>query len=348
MESAYQLGSERNRFLNGKAMPITFVVTEDCNLACKYCYVTGKNDSSAMSFEVAKKAVDYALENFKDQPGVIWDFMGGEPLLEIELIDKICDYIKKKMYLQDHHWFNNYSINITTNGLLYSEPKVQEFIKKNENKLSIVFSLDGNKKKHNSQRVKPDGSGSYEEIIDNVPQWLEQFPNATTKVTFASDDLKYLKDSIIHLWELGIKDVMANLVYEDVWKKGDEKILEKQMKELADYIIDNKLWTEYHCGLFDDNIGYPLSKERLKDNWCTAGQNMLAVDYKGDFYPCTRYLDPCLENKEPHTIGNVDEGINPDLLRPLLALDTFSQSPEKCIDCQVAAGFGWCQAFNYD
>ena len=38
---------------------ITFIVTKDCQLACKYCYLVGKNNKERMSFEVAKKAIDY-------------------------------------------------------------------------------------------------------------------------------------------------------------------------------------------------------------------------------------------------------------------------------------------------
>ena len=42
---------------------ITFIVTKDCQLACKYCYLVGKNNKERMSFTVAKKAVDYILQN---------------------------------------------------------------------------------------------------------------------------------------------------------------------------------------------------------------------------------------------------------------------------------------------
>ncbi len=49
----------------------------------------------------------------------MWDFIGGEPTLELPLIDKIVDYIKQRMYLLDHPWFNEYMISIGTNGLLY-------------------------------------------------------------------------------------------------------------------------------------------------------------------------------------------------------------------------------------
>ena len=63
----------------GNAKSITFIVTENCQLRCKYCYISGKNSLNRMSFDVAKKAIDYILENqhlFEEQ-SVVWDFMGG-------------------------------------------------------------------------------------------------------------------------------------------------------------------------------------------------------------------------------------------------------------------------------
>ena len=91
------------------------------------------------------------------------------------------------------------------------------------------------------QRVFPDGSGSYDIIRKNVDLWLTQF-DGSTKVTFASDDLPLLKESIIQLLNDGIKDISANVVFEDVWKEGDDQVFEEQLKQLADYIIDNDLY----------------------------------------------------------------------------------------------------------
>ena len=45
------------------AKSITFIVTKDCQLACKYCYLVGKNSKERMSWEVAKQAIDYVLDH---------------------------------------------------------------------------------------------------------------------------------------------------------------------------------------------------------------------------------------------------------------------------------------------
>lgn len=175
---------------------ITFCVTEECNLRCKYCYMIGKNSFHRMNIETAKRAVDFFLSQPYTEEAVVWDFIGGEPTLEIDLIEQIVEYIQLQTFKLKHPWFTKYTISVGSNGLLYDSPQVQKFIMRHRSHLSFSITIDGNKEKHDLQRVRPDGSGSYDTVAQNVKLWLKQFPNAITKVTFASDDLPMLKDSI--------------------------------------------------------------------------------------------------------------------------------------------------------
>ena len=235
--------------------------------------------------------------------------MGGEAFIEMDLIDKISSYLTLKMYELDHPWFNNYRFSFSTNGILYGSKKVQDFIEKHKTHISIGITIDGTKKKHDLQRVYPDGSGSYDDVVKNIPLWLKQFPEASTKVTVASDDLPYIKESVLHIWQLGIKNVNINVVFEDVWREGDDKILEAQLIQLANHIIENEKYTEYFCSFFSDFLGKPMN---IKDNqnWCGSGRKMLAVDYKGDFYPCNRFMNFSMANKPGRPIGNCFDGMN--------------------------------------
>lgn len=334
----------------GLSKEITFIVTKDCQLACKYCYLVGKNAKERMTWEVAKEAIDYILdreEEFRDE-SVIWDFIGGEPFLEIDLIDKICDYIKMEMYRRDHHWFNSYRFSFSTNGINYHEAKVQQFIKKNHNHLSIGITIDGTELKHDLNRVyKHSEKGSYKDVVRNIPLWLEQFPGAATKVTISSPDIPYIKESVLHLYDLGIKEVNINCVFENVWKEGDDILFEDQLTQLADAIIDHDLYRDHACSFFAEFIGKPMDPERDNQNWCGAGM-MLAVDAAGNFYPCTRFAQYSLRSKPAWIIGNIHDGIDKNKLRPFLTLDRTTQSPRECIECEVASGCAWCQGENYD
>ncbi len=206
-----------------EARNITFIVTKDCQLACKYCYLVGKNEKERMSFDIARRAIDYILdhETAFEEESVVWDFIGGEPFLEIDLIDQICDYLKSEMYRRNHHWFNSYRFSFSTNGINYDSEKVQRFIEKNHEHLSIGITIDGTEMKHDLNRVyKGSEKGSYQSVVRNIPLWLKQFSNAATKVTISSADIPYIKESVLHLYSLGIHEVNINCVFEDVWKEG--------------------------------------------------------------------------------------------------------------------------------
>lgn len=330
-----------------KERTITFIVTKDCQLVCKYCYLVGKNSSERMSLEVAKRAVDWILqsESLFLEEFVTWDFIGGEPLIEISLISQIVEYIDTRIDSLNHHWKDKYKIRITTNGILYDSNLVQEFINKYHDILNISISIDGTKRKQDLNRIFPSGKGSYDAIIGNVKKWVSQFENVATKMVISSDDLPFVFESGIHLLELGVKRLDMNLVVEDVWKDGDDRILEAQLLHFADYVIDNNLYQGRKLYIFEECIGKPFNPD-FESNPC--GSMMLSVDSKGNFYTCLRFAQYSLREKKARFVGDITNGLNYNLLRPFYAIDEFSQSTEMCKSCDVATGCRWCPAENYD
>ena len=99
-ETGYTVGRMRPEWGKGGAQSLTFVVTEDCNLRCKYCYVTHKSKGKVLNLETAKKFIDYLLTSpdIHQSDSAVLDFIGGEPLLEAKLIEDICDYFKIRAY----------------------------------------------------------------------------------------------------------------------------------------------------------------------------------------------------------------------------------------------------------
>lgn len=343
------MGKNIYMWRDGAFQSIEFVVTQECNMRCKYCYMIGKNDKNRLSIETAKKAIDYILSDdmLFEQDALAINFIGGEPLLEIELIDQICDYFKIKMYEKNHKWFNLFMINIGSNGLLYDSPKVQKFLQKNKGKVSLNITIDGTKEKHDLQRVYPNGEGTHADVLRNVKLWLKQAPLAMTKVTIGHDDMDYLKDSIIYLWNIGMNEVPANIVFEDVWKEGDDIRYYTQLRELADYVVDNHLWDKYNTTLFSERLGLPLSKIDLSGRECGSG-GMITIDASGRFYPCVRFMDYSLENQESISIGDSENGLNFEKIRAFVNCDLAHQSDKECLNCTVASECSYCLAHNYD
>ncbi len=302
-----------------------------------------------MQFDIAKRTLDYIFSEptFISESDIILDFIGGEPLLEIALINKIVSYFLYKASESNHIWQKNYTIRITTNGLLYSSDEVQQFIKNYHEHLSISISIDGNKEKTDLARIFPDGSGSYDKVIASIPLWREQFPDEGTKMTISHDDLPFVFNSVKHLISLGINKIDINPVLEDVWKTGDDKILERQLIKCADYIIEHHLENIVDLSCFEERSGIVTDNHIIPYNYGICGSFTFAVDYKGDYYTCLRFAKFSLRTKEARSIGNITEGIDWNLMRPFQTYCNQITS-DKCIKCELSNGCKICPAENYD
>lgn len=341
---------------------ITFVVTESCNLACTYCYECHKTNRR-MSKEIAKQAVDFIFDEElvngyytkEDSPSVILDFIGGEPLLEIDIIDYIVEYFKQKAFELDHPWATNYAINITTNGVLFNTKKVQDFLKRNKDTVSVGITIDGNKKLHDACRVFPDGSGSYDIVEKSIKTWLQTESKPQTKITLCPENVQYLNEALKNVWNLGITGAYTNCVFENVWKIKDARILYNEMIKLADYLLEDQNYEKYYCSLYDEGIGSSLKD---KQNWCGGNGDMLAIAPDGKCYPCIRFMKYSLSNPNvvEQPIGDIWNGLdskkkNPWLLK-LCSIDMTTQcghdDNKKCLTCPISSGCALCTGFNYD
>ncbi len=336
---------------------ITFIVTENCNLNCSYCYEKHKTQKN-MSQEVANKAVDFLFSDkiypyFKkeDVDGFIIEFIGGEPLLMPELIDSVCLNFKEQCFNKNKTWLQNSMFNMSSNGTLYFDPKVQTLLDNHKGMMSLGITIDGDKKLHDSCRLYHDGRGSYDDVERSIKHWIkkseELFPG--TKVTIAPENVMYLSDAIKHLWEnVGLKSIHANCVFEDVWEEKHEKIFYDELIKIADYLLDNELYSTYWVSLFDELIGKP--DEDLDTNGCGGNGRMLAIGTDGALYPCLRFSGHALAKNKAYSIGDVTNGINIDdpWLKDLMKVTKRSSSPQKCLNCKIATGCGLCTGYHYD
>lgn len=349
-------GPENHHVVNA-----TIQVTDACNLRCTYCYQINKS-THVMPAEVGRRFIDMILDESmgvreyhqgKTADGIILEFIGGEPFLEIDLIDELTDYFIGEMIRKNHPCATRFRISICSNGLLYFEPKVQAYIRKHFHHLSFSISIDGNKRLHDACRVLPDGSGSYDTAIAGVKHFT-QVLNGTmgSKMTLAPQNVMYTSEAVKSLIETGYDVIHLNCVYEEGWTVEHAKILYGQLKELADYMIEGGLTDKLYVSMFEQNFFRPKAEDDIQ-NWCGGNGKMISVDWKGDIYPCIRYMESSLgPDIKPLKIGNVYEGVlqteecrNCDAC--LKAVDRKTQSTEKCFHCPIAEGCAWCTAYNY-
>lgn len=332
----------------GRVNTIFFMLTRACQLRCKYCYIHEKNIPQHMDFDIVKRSVDYIIKDrdFFSMPSGIFYLFGGEVFLNIDLLDQVSGYITRRLEEEHHPWAKSFKLKISTNGLLYSSEKAQHYIKKYHQNLMISITIDGTKVKHDSQRIYADGKGSYEDTVKQIPLWLSQFPHANTKITVGRGDIPHIMESVLHIWSLGIRDVNIILAYENYWEEGDDVLLEEQLIKLADYIISHDLYKDHFCLFYNPMMGTPLTPDA---KGCGTGRRMIAIDHKGGFYPCLRFLPSSMESKKPpREIGNCYDGIDKNKLRPFQALTLINYSPSQCCECDIATGCLSCLGQNYD
>lgn len=347
--------------LGGKfCRSITFQTNENCNLCCTYCYEGHKTDR-VMTLEVAKKAIDILLSdselcknycNISDDPAVILDFIGGEPTLQLDLIDQICDYFEEQTFLKKLHIAHRFMISMSTNGTLCSTEKFRNFKKKWGHRFSYGVTVDGDKKLHDSCRVFPDGSGSFDLAIASAKEALAENPQSSTKFTLAPENIDYLIDALKYDIDMGYQIIHINCVYEEGWTIEHAKTLYKNFKEVADYILENDK-EDIIISIFDENACHPMSEED-NQNYCGGANGlMLAIDVEGNFYPCMRYMPISIgQDQEPYIIGDLEHGLcnTPEHKARLDACNNItrkSQSTDECFNCPIATGCGWCSAYNY-
>ena len=340
---------------------ITFVVTENCNFDCKYCYETCKSNKY-MTFDTAKKIVDLVFRlsqtdessfiNTNTQ-AVILEFIGGEPLLNIEVIEKTCDYFWHKALELRHRFAENFRISMISNGELYFDERVQRFIKKYKSRLSFGITIDGDKDMHDSCRVRADGSGTWEKANAAQLHYHRNYDNRlSTKVTIAPSNLQHLDRTIKYFIENGYKIIHANPVYEEEWTVEQARLYYDKLIAIADYIIGNNLQDDIYISFFRAESFRPIPEEE-QHPFCGGTGDMCAFGTDGTAYPCLRYMNMSLNGSQPEiVVGNCDRGIyqteeEKAILEDMKRVTRRSSYDDECYNCPIASGCGNCSAWSY-
>ena len=73
---------------------LTFIVTNDCNLNCSYCFQ--KKEKKTMDNNTIKTAVDFFYPFLKSDDKIYISFYGGEPLLAYDKIKYTLQLLQEK------------------------------------------------------------------------------------------------------------------------------------------------------------------------------------------------------------------------------------------------------------
>ena len=304
-------GSPKGRWIDDRASPvpplssISLNVAQTCNMSCGYCYADlGKFGGKArmMTAAVARETVDRLIASSDPGADLLVGFMGGEPLLNRELIHEIVPYATEAGSASGHR----VRFSITTNATLLTEADAKLF---STYPFCVQISIDGPPRVNDLQRPMRDGTGSYDRVIEGLKTLTangrpRQLSGRVT-VTRDSGDLLPILD---HLIACGFDDVGFAVVLVSPAPKYElrepdfdgllERMVEcgrkalKEIKAGRNYPFSNFLTAmdEIHRG---SHRPYP----------CGAGAAYLSANAEGKLYACHRLIDD-----EAFAMGDVQQG----------------------------------------
>lgn len=304
-------------------------VAHTCNLNCEYCFASqGKyhGDRALMSFEVAKQAIDFLVENSGSRKNLEVDFFGGEPLMNFEVVKEITAYCRSI----EKEKGKNFRFTLTTNGVLLDDEVIDFANKECHN---VVLSLDGRKEVHDRLRKTVNGQGSYDVIVPKFQHFVERRGNRGYYIrgTFTHHNTDFTED-IFYMADLGFTELSMEpvvcppddpyaLTYDDL------PVLFEQYEILAKDMLrrekEGKPITFYHY-MLDLNAG-PCIYKRISG--CGSGTEYMAVTPWGDLYPCHQFVG----NPE-YLLGNVYDGVtNPAVQNEFKLCNAYARP--DCQDC---------------
>lgn len=350
----------KNQSLDTGVRNVTLQVTDDCCCACTYCY-QGHKGKRYMKPETAQACIDLLFKMYKENTdikavihnktlGIVLDFIGGEPLLNLPIIDYSCDYFLNKCLELNHPWLEKWRISMISNGAKYFESDTQKFLDKFNGFVSFGITLDGPKDVHNACRIYHNGDGNFDDAYAAFKDCQKRFGCDSTKVTISPENLPIINQLIDFFVNEGIHHINANPVYEHNWTNQEAFVYYQQLKIIADKLLKN--YPNVTTSLFSEYIGRPLPQTDTQ-TWCGGLGMMLAFDPDGKAFPCIRYMESSLGKDQPEVIvGDCWHGIyntpkTIQIYEDLTSVTRKSQSTIACFNCPIASGCAYCAAWNY-
>ena len=311
-------------------------ITESCNLTCNYCIYSGNyegertNTGKQMSFETAKKAIDFFMPRSNSNNALI-GLYGGEPLNNSELIKRIAQYVKTT-------YPDNPVVLSMTSNFVEAGSHLEMIL---ENDMYANISIDGPKEVHDTQRKTLQGEPTYDKIIKNLqdlekksPGYVKSHIGVNGTVAESKHFPKSIDYFIQHDHEFnGMR--LGNAESKGTDEEKDNSGVIPSLLEYAGAYIDQVVSDEQPPKvlkrLFDDPVKavYMRSEQQMPETLrlegaCFPGERKLFVDTDGSFYMCEKF-------GKRAQIGNVDKGIDSEAVTRYI--DDFTQiRNEACTD----------------
>ncbi|MDC7290404.1 Cys-rich peptide radical SAM maturase CcpM [Blautia schinkii] len=358
--SEHAINEYYESFLDHNLSQITIQVTQKCNLNCEYCVYSGNyynrtHSDKIMSYDMAKKAIEYILLHSSNSEHLAISFYGGEPLLAFELIKKCVEFAENEFEGRVIRF------NFTTNGTLLTEEKF-DFLVRHD--FSILISLDGPEEVHDKNRkFANSGKGSFKVMMKNVKRLKELYPDFYNKnVAFNS-----VMDPSVSLSKIcdftACNEIVKNsrfssTVVNDIYAKNKTVFSVDFLEKYEYYKFLTFLWK---LGRLAEQDIAPLMRQHFsslrrtgkilemysqselpikghRGGPCIPGVRKLFVTTDGWLYPCERVS----ETSRASRIGHIDTGV--DIEKALALLNIEKVTSKDCRNCWAYSYCDMCVA----
>ena len=327
-------------------------VTNDCNLACRYCFV--EQHPNYMTLDVAKDAVHFLNNNAKKAnatPGIT--FFGGDPTLCWDSVVKpLVWYIRNDLNMP-------FALSMTTNGVLLDKERIDYL---NQYNVGVMLSIDGEQETQDFNRPLHNGSSSFRALKDNISLLLQSNPGMTFRSTLIPETCGHIYENIQFAQACGYTNffLIPNVFQE--WSSEAKAVAEEGIRTYTDYFIDSfRIGKKaIRCSTLEDGLRkIPKLNSAVSLNQCrrctTAYQKcglgaagFGSIDYRGNIYACQE-MASCKGDGDPFYIGTIYRGTDDARRNKLIAkFDANSITGDECAKCRlVRICDGGCIANNY-
>lgn len=291
-----------NTIANGSILSITIILTRNCNFRCRYCYETFENKN--LSGDICERLIKFIRKNITRYSGLHISWFGGEPLLCLDTIEMLS----KKMIAICKKTKKIFTSSITTNGYFLTNDVFARLLKCHVYKYQVT--IDGTKELHDKNRVKADGLGTFEHIIENISN-IRKIPSNlfsfVIRTNFSKNSMPIISQYINYLEHLLSGDQRFSLLIRTVsYLGGNDEILNQSADDFVDYKDRQIIFDTASRAV--NNLPLYAHFEMLQIGMCVcyAGlHNHFVLDTDGTLRKCTCNLDDNL-----NVIGFLEEDGN--------------------------------------
>lgn len=310
--------------ISARTLSVTLLPTYNCNLACPYCIqgsIKRINKMSKKEVEACLKFIRNKIEEGKRTIPVqrlsIFLF-GGEPTLckkELSYFCQECERIAEEEGIE-------IGFDMTTNMTLLDQ-NLLDMIKKYQ--IAFQVSIDGTKEQHDKRRIRKDGSGTYDLILENLQRLVDYGLKhlITIRINIDNENLDSAEEIL-----KSVKDYSNDIYFGFLTSLSgvNDNYTDKCVNsDCFSNVISTKL------NNITEKYGFVVPQSFGKKGPCSiACQNKFFIDYNLDVFKCEMLL-----NRTDSKIGSIDYEGNFTPSNGFYKMMAFSPfNFKECVECK--------------